>query len=40
LQCGSGPIFKATHLRLFATFQKLYDGQYALMGTAQVMTAR
>ena len=33
-------IFNATHLRLFDAFLKLYDGQYPLMGNAQVMTAK
>ena len=33
-------IFNTTHLRLFDAFLKLYDGQYPLMGNAQVMTAK
>jgi len=33
-------IFNAAHLRLFDAFLKLYDGQYPLMGNAQVMTAK
>jgi flavin-dependent dehydrogenase len=32
--------FNVTHLRLFDAFLKLYDGQYPLMGSAQVMTAK
>ena len=32
--------FNPTHLRLFDAFLKLYDGQYPLMGNAQVMTAK
>ncbi len=32
--------FNTTHLRLFDAFLKLYDGQYPLMGNAQVMTAK
>jgi flavin-dependent dehydrogenase len=33
-------VFNLTHLRLFNAFLKLYDGQYPLMGNAQVMTAK
>jgi flavin-dependent dehydrogenase len=33
-------VFNATHLRLFEAFIRLYDGQYPLMGNAQVMTAK
>jgi len=33
-------VFNTTHLRLFDAFLKLYDGQYPLMGNAQVMTAK
>jgi len=32
--------FNATYLRLFEAFIRLYDGQYAIMGNAQVMTAK
>jgi flavin-dependent dehydrogenase len=32
--------FNATYLRLFDAFIRLYDGQYPLMGNAQVMTAK
>jgi flavin-dependent dehydrogenase len=32
--------FNATYLRLFDGFIRLYDGQYRIMGTAQVMTAK
>jgi len=32
--------FNTTHIRLFEAFLKLYDGQYPLMGNAQVMTAK
>ena len=32
--------FNATYLRLFDAFLRLYDGQYALMGNAQVMTIK
>jgi len=32
--------FNTSHLRLFEAFLKLYDGQYPLMGNAQVMTAK
>jgi flavin-dependent dehydrogenase len=33
-------VFNVTYLRLFDAFLKLYDGQYPLMGNAQVMTAK
>jgi flavin-dependent dehydrogenase len=32
--------FNETYLRLFDAFIRLYDGQYRLMGNAQVMTAK
>jgi len=32
--------FNATYLRLFDAFIRLYDGQYQIMGNAQVMTAK
>jgi hypothetical protein len=32
--------FNATYLRLFDAFVRLYDGQYPIMGNAQVMTAK
>lgn len=32
--------FNATYLRLFEAFIRLYDGQYRIMGNAQVMTAK
>jgi flavin-dependent dehydrogenase len=32
--------FNATYLRLFDAFIRLYDGQYPIMGSAQVMTAK
>ena len=32
--------FNTMHLRLFEAFIRLYDGQYPLMGNAQVMTAK
>jgi flavin-dependent dehydrogenase len=32
--------FNATYLRLFDAFIRLYDGQYPIMGNAQVMTAK
>jgi len=32
--------FNATYLRLFDGFIRLYDGQYPIMGNAQVMTAK
>jgi flavin-dependent dehydrogenase len=32
--------FNETYLRLFGAFLRLYEGQYALMGNAQVMTAK
>jgi len=32
--------FNATYLRLFDAFIRLYDGQYRIMGNAQVMTAK
>jgi flavin-dependent dehydrogenase len=32
--------FNATYLRLFEAFIRLYDGQYPIMGNAQVMTAK
>ena len=32
--------FNTTYLRLFDAFIRLYDGQYPLMGNAQVMTAK
>ena len=32
--------FNAAYLRLFDAFLRLYDGQYAIMGNAQVMTAK
>jgi hypothetical protein len=32
--------FNATYLRLFDAFIRLYDGQYPVMGNAQVMTAK
>ena len=32
--------FNTTYLRLFDAFLRLYDGQYPLMGNAQVMTAK
>ena len=32
--------FNATYLRLFDAFIRLYDGQYPMMGNAQVMTAK
>lgn len=32
--------FNATYLRLFEAFLRVYDGQYPLMGNAQVMTAK
>jgi flavin-dependent dehydrogenase len=32
--------FNTTYLRLFDAFIRLYDGQYAIMGNAQVMTAK
>ena len=39
--CASGPRASTpSHLRLFDAFLKLYDGQYPLMGNAQVMTAK
>jgi flavin-dependent dehydrogenase len=33
-------VFNATYLRLFEAFIRLYDGQYPIMGNAQVMTAK
>jgi flavin-dependent dehydrogenase len=33
-------IFNATYLRFFDAFIRLYDGQYPIMGNAQVMTAK
>jgi len=32
--------FNSTYLRLFEAFIRLYDGQYPIMGNAQVMTAK
>jgi flavin-dependent dehydrogenase len=32
--------FNTTYLRLFDAFIRLYDGQYPIMGSAQVMTAK
>ena len=32
--------FNTTHLRLFDAFLRLYEGQYPIMGNAQVMTAK
>jgi hypothetical protein len=32
--------FNITYLRLFDAFHRLYNGQYRLMGNAQVMTAK
>ena len=32
--------FNATYLRLFDAFLRLYEGQYPIMGNAQVMTAK
>ena len=32
--------YNTTHLRLFDAFLRLYEGQYPLMGNAQVMTAK
>ena len=32
--------FNTTYLRLFDAFIRLYDGQYPIMGNAQVMTAK
>ena len=32
--------FNANYLRLYEAFLRLYDGQYRLMGNAQVMTAK
>jgi len=32
--------FNLTYLRLFDAFTRLYDGQYRIMGNAQVMTAK
>src|SRR5437764_6320136 len=32
--------YNATYLRLFDAFIRLYDGQYPIMGNAQVMTAK
>jgi flavin-dependent dehydrogenase len=32
--------FNTTYLRLFEAFIRLYDGQYRIMGNAQVMTAK
>jgi len=32
--------FNATYLRFFDAFIRLYDGQYSIMGNAQVMTAK
>jgi len=32
--------FNTTYMRLFEAFVRLYDGQYPLMGNAQVMTAK
>jgi flavin-dependent dehydrogenase len=32
--------FNTTYLRLFEAFIRLYDGQYPIMGSAQVMTAK
>ena len=32
--------FNASYLRLYEAFLRLYDGQYRLMGNAQVMTAK
>ncbi|MGH9374361.1 MAG: NAD(P)/FAD-dependent oxidoreductase [Vicinamibacterales bacterium] len=32
--------FNSTYLRLFEAFLRLYDGQYPLMGNAQVMTTK
>jgi len=32
--------FNSTYLKLFDAFLRLYDGQYPLMGNAQVMTAK
>ena len=32
--------FNATYLRLFDAFIRLYDGQYPIMGNAQVMTMK
>jgi len=32
--------FNTTYLRLFDAFIRLYDGQYRIMGNAQVMTAK
>jgi hypothetical protein len=38
----SGPVdaFNQTYLRLFDAFIRLYEGQYPIMGNAQVMTAK
>jgi len=33
-------VFNSTYLRLFDAFIRLYDGQYRLMGNAQVMTVK
>jgi flavin-dependent dehydrogenase len=33
-------VFNSTYLRLFDAFIRLYDGQYRIMGNAQVMTAK
>ena len=33
-------LFNATYLRLFDAFLRLYEGQYPIMGNAQVMTAK
>jgi len=32
--------FNTTYLRLFDAFIRLYDGQYPIMGSAQIMTAK
>jgi flavin-dependent dehydrogenase len=32
--------FNTTYLRLYEAFMRLYDGQYPIMGNAQVMTAK
>jgi flavin-dependent dehydrogenase len=37
---GRAAAFNTTYLRLFDAFIRLYDGQYPIMGNAQVMTAK
>jgi hypothetical protein len=37
---GDAAYFSRMYLRLYAAFLKLYDGQYPIMGNAQVMSAK